>query len=63
VIEPVDTDDARTLRNLLFVNRGTGDARSAAYDEDLVRTADRWRIARCRCRVIVPDDLSDRPAR
>jgi len=62
VIESVDTDHARTLRNLLFVDRATGDARNAVYDDDLVRTADGWRITRCRCRFIVADGLSDRPA-
>ncbi len=63
VIEAVDADHARTLRNLLFVDRTTGDARHAVYDDDLVRTAGGWRIARCRCRFIVAEGLSDRPAR
>jgi SnoaL-like domain len=63
VIEAVDADHARTLRNLLFVDRATGDARHAVYDDDLVRTAEGWRIARCRCRFIVAEGLSDRPAR
>lgn len=63
VIEAVDGDHARTLRNLLFVDRTTGDARHAVYDEELVRTADGWRIARCRCRFIVAEGLSDRPAK
>ena len=63
MIEPVDADHARTLRNLLFVDRTSGDARHAVYDEDLLRTADGWRITRCRCRFIVPDGLSDRPAK
>jgi hypothetical protein len=63
VIEAVDADHARTLRNLLFVDRTTGEARHAVYDDDLVRTAGGWRIARCRCRFIVAEGLSDRPAR
>ncbi len=60
VIE-VDGDRASTLRNLLFVERTTGEARHAVYDDDLVRTPDGWRIARTRCRFIVADGLSDRP--
>jgi hypothetical protein len=58
----VDADHARTLRNLLFVDRRTGESRNAVYDEDLVRTGDGWRIARCRCRFIVADGLNERPA-
>jgi hypothetical protein len=61
VIE-LDGDRARTLRNLLFVER-SGVQRSAVYDDDLVRTDDGWRIARCRCRFIVADGLSERPDR
>jgi len=62
-IELVDSDHARTLRNLLFVDRISGDSRNAVYDDDLVRTTNGWRIARCRCRFIVADGLSDRPAK
>jgi hypothetical protein len=61
VIE-LDGDRARTLRNLLFVER-SGAQRSAVYDDELVRTDAGWRIARCRCRFIVADGLSDRPDR
>jgi hypothetical protein len=61
VIELVDADHALTLRNLFFVDRTTGEQRSAVYDDELVRTPDGWRIARCRCRFIVADGLSDRP--
>ncbi len=60
VIE-LDGDRATTLRNLLFADASTGEQRSAVYDDDLVRTADGWRIARCRCRFITPDGLADRP--
>ena len=52
---------ATTVRNLLFVERGSDNMRCAVYDEDLVRTEDGWRIARCRCRFHGPDGLSDRP--
>ena len=62
VIEMVDADHAQTMQNLLFVERTTGIARHSVYDDDLVRTADGWRIARRRCRFIVADGLSDRPA-
>ena len=62
VIE-LDGDRATTVRNLLFVERTTGEQRNAVYNDDLVRTADGWRIARCRCRFIVADGLADRPAR
>ena len=62
VIEMVGADRARTLQNLLFVERATGVARHSVYDDELVRTADGWRIARRRCRFIVADGLSDRPA-
>ncbi len=61
VIDLVDEDHARTTRNLLFVERGGGEQRSAVYTDDLVRTVDGWRIASCRCRFIVADGLSDRP--
>ena len=57
----LDGDRARTMRNLLFVERGSGDTRQAVYDEDLVRTAGGWRIARCRCRFHTDDGLKDRP--
>ena len=62
VIEMADGDHARTLRNLLFVDRVTGEQRNAVYEDELVREASGWRIARCRCRFIVADGLSDRPA-
>jgi hypothetical protein len=57
----LDGDWARTMHNLLFVDRETGENRGAVYDEDLVRTSDGWRIARCRCRFHGPDGLADRP--
>jgi len=60
VIE-LDGDRAVTTRNLLFVDRTTGESRHAVYDEQLVRTKDGWRIARCRCRFHGPSGLADRP--
>jgi hypothetical protein len=57
----LDGDRARTLRNLLFVERTTGEERRAVYEDDLVRTPEGWRIARCRCRFHTPAGLADRP--
>ena len=62
-IEMTGPDRASTTRNLLFVERGTGASRSAVYTDELHRTADGWRIARCRCRFIVAAGLADRPDR
>ena len=62
VIE-VDGDRARTTRNLLFHDRKQGETRYAVYEDELVRTADGWRIQRCRCRFHGPDGLADRPPR
>jgi hypothetical protein len=61
VIVALDDDHATTQQNLLFVERGTTTMRSAVYDDELVRTADGWRIASRRCRFIVADGLADRP--
>lgn len=62
MIEMVGTDEARTRQNLLFLERGTGVARSCVYDDVIRRTPEGWRIARRRCRFIVADGLADRPA-
>jgi hypothetical protein len=62
VIDMVDDDHAKTMQNLLFVERTTGIQRNSVYDDDLLRTPDGWRIERRRCRFIVADGLSDRPA-
>lgn len=48
-------------RNLLFVERTTGETRHAFYEDDLVRTPEGWRIARCRCRFHGAGGLADRP--
>lgn len=63
VVIDVDGDRARTLRNLLFVDRTSGEHRHAVYEDDLVRTAEGWRIAGCRCRFHTADGLADRPPR
>jgi 3-phenylpropionate/cinnamic acid dioxygenase small subunit len=61
MIEELDGDRARTLQNLLFIERTTGEMRRSVYDDELVRTEAGWRIASRRCRFIVADGLSDRP--
>ncbi len=63
VVIDIDGDRAQTTRNLLFVERSTGEHRHAVYDDDLVRTDAGWRIARSRCRFHGPDGLTDRPPR
>jgi hypothetical protein len=62
VIDMLDSDHARTRRNLLFIDRSDGSSRSAVYTDELHRTAEGWRIARVRCQFIVAEGLSDRPA-
>ena len=61
VVIDLDGDQARTTRNLLFVERSSGEQRYAVYVDDLVRTEAGWRIRRCRCRFHTPDGLADRP--
>ena len=61
VIEMIDADRAATQRNLLFVDRSEQTTRSAVYTDELQRTAQGWRIARCRCRFLVAGGLGDRP--
>ena len=61
VIEMTGADSAKTTRNLLFVERKTGESRSAVYTDELHRTKDGWRIGHIRCQFIVADGLSDRP--
>jgi hypothetical protein len=56
-------DRARTTRNLLFVDRTSGENRHAVYEDDLVRTDAGWRIERCRCRFHTADGLAERPAK
>jgi hypothetical protein len=63
VIDMLGDDRARTRRNLLFVERGTGASRNAVYTDELVRTPQGWRIAACRCQFITADGLADRPPR
>jgi hypothetical protein len=60
-MEHTSPDGALSRGNLLVIDRATGEQRSAVYEDELVRTPDGWRIARCRCQFIVADGLSDRP--
>lgn len=61
LIEMLDRDRAHTRRNLLFVERQSGESRRAVYDDELQRTASGWRIAHTRCRFITAEGLRDRP--
>ena len=61
VIEMTSRDRARTQRNLLFVERTSGESRRAVYDDELERTASGWRIAHTRCRFLTAEGLRDRP--
>lgn len=61
VVIELDGDRARSTRNLLFVERAGTKGRHVVYEDDLVRTADGWRIERTRCRFHTPDGLADRP--
>ena len=61
VIEMKSPDHARTTRNLLFVDRKSGEARRAVYTDEVARTAAGWRIAHTRCRFITAEGLADRP--
>jgi len=58
VIEMVDPTHARATRNLLFVENGSGPLRSAVYEDELVRTANGWRISATRCRFVTEKGLS-----
>jgi len=61
VVIDLEGDRARTTRNLLFVERTTGETRRAVYEDDIVRTPEGWRIERCRCRFHTAEGLADRP--
>jgi 3-phenylpropionate/cinnamic acid dioxygenase small subunit len=63
VVEPVDANHARTKQNLMFVDRASGEMRSAVYDDELVRTDTGWRFSSRRCHFIGPAGLADRPPR
>src|SRR3974390_2468403 len=62
-VSMLDSDQARTRQNLLFVDRENGESRHAVYTDELVRTGEGWKFARRRCRFIVAGGLSDRPDR
>ena len=61
MIESIEGDRARTLQNLLFIERTSGVMRRSVYDDDHVRTPGGWRIASRRCRFITADGMRDRP--
>ena len=63
VVDMTGPDSARTRRNLLFVDRRSGESRSAVYTDELRRTPAGWRIAHCRCRFLTADsDRADGPS-
>jgi len=62
VIEMLGPDHARTQQSLLFIDRASGVSRRAVYADELRRTAAGWRFASRRCRFMVRDGFSDRPA-
>lgn len=62
VIEMQGPDRAKTMQNLLFVERTSDVSRYAVYHDELHRTSEGWRIAKRRCQFIVPEGLADRPA-
>ncbi|WP_084011116.1 nuclear transport factor 2 family protein [Pseudofrankia sp. DC12] len=57
VIEPVGPGRVRTTRNALFVNRHNGSLRHTLYRDEVVRTADGWRIHSVVCRFVTGDGL------
>jgi len=61
MIEMTGHDRAHTQRNLLFVERASGESRRAVYDDELQRTSSGWRIAHTRCRFLTAEGLRDRP--
>jgi hypothetical protein len=62
VIEMLGADEAKTMQNLLFVERNSGTTRQSVYTDELRRTHGGWRIFTRRCQFIVRDGLSDRPS-
>ncbi len=61
MVEWIHGDRARTMPNLLFIERTTGEMRKSFYDDELVRTADGGSILARRCRFVVRYGLSERP--
>lgn len=61
IVIDLDGDTATTTRNLLFVERITGEERRAVYIDQLVRTQEGWRIKHTRCQFHTTEGLADRP--
>ncbi|MBL7490487.1 nuclear transport factor 2 family protein [Frankia sp. AgB1.9] len=57
VIEALSPDRVRTTRNALFVNRHSAALRHTLYRDEVVRTADGWRIQSVVCRFVTGDGL------
>jgi 3-phenylpropionate/cinnamic acid dioxygenase small subunit len=58
LIQMHDADNARSEQNLLFIDRQSGESRSALYRDAVVRTAEGWKIRKRTCRFIGADGLS-----
>jgi 3-phenylpropionate/cinnamic acid dioxygenase small subunit len=57
-----DANTAQTEQNLLFIDRQSGESRSAVYRDEVVRTEEGWKLRSRTCWFIVPEGLSERPA-
>jgi hypothetical protein len=57
-----DAHSAQTEQNLLFIDRQSGESRSAVYRDEVVRTEEGWKIRSRTCWFIVPEGLSERPS-
>jgi hypothetical protein len=61
LVEMIDATHARTEQNLLFIDRESGEPRSAVYADQVVRTSEGWKIQKRSCKFITSEGLKDRP--
>lgn len=57
----VEGERATARSQVLFVRAGDLQLRPAIYDDELTRTAGRWRFARRRCRFVTSAGLANSP--